>query len=389
MSSENEQLHNPVTEASDPSFAGDTPAETMHKHDEAGKDLSTDDWLSHLKTPAKGKGDQGPIIREMPDYEESGGVGEGGHSSESPPNQEGEREPKYDHKIKRTDNIGETMEAQAEMAMYAMTLPPKFGAWAITKNWDDPRTKMDDELKGFLMQVMKPVIAKKRNIFSDELFFYAGVLVYLVWCVSTLAIIWKDKKAQEAKEKEIKAKEKEIAALKEELAYREERYRPDIPQAYTQQARSMSHQRPAPPQPQHGGNGLLVKKPGGTQQSALYQLGGTPGKNRAVNRDKYLIDEDGKYCYPPIGWKGTKGLAANGIIKKDSRVGDLVFLADIDDMDLIVYENRVMKGENKGEVAFSRIYKAFQNRYPSDQLDKLENLIRFHIEMQQKHLDMG
>ncbi len=380
-----EQLHDPVTEPSQDAMKGNNAAETMHKHDEAGVNLSTDDWLSHLKSDAKQSG-QGPVIREMPGYEESGGGGEG----PDPGSAHADPEPRMDHKIKRSDNIGETMEAQAQMAVYAMSLPPKFGAWAITKNWNDPRTEMDEELKGFLMQVMKPVIAKRRNIFSDEVFFYAGVLVYLVWCVSTIALIWKDKKAQEAKEKEIKAKEAEIADLKAQLEQQASNFQPEVPQAYTQPQRPMQARSMSPPQPQRH-TGLQVRKPVemAKPQASPYRLGAAAGKKRAVNRDKYLLDDEGKYCYPPIGWQGSRGLAGNGIIKKESRVGELVFLADIDDMDYIVYENRVKKGEQKGEVAFNRIFKAFQHTYPADQLDKLDSLIKFHIEMQQKYLGMG
>ncbi len=391
MSDKTEQLHDPVTDPSQPGMKGENPAQTIHQHDDAGVNVSTDDWLSHLKSPAKESG-QGPIIREMPGYEDSEGDN---HQPTAGPAEEAG--PKMDHKIKRTDNIGETMEAQAQMALYAMSLPPKFGAWAITKEWDDPRTRMDDELKGFLMQVMKPVIAKRRNIFSDEVFFYAGVLVYLVWCVSTIAIIWKDKKAQEAKEKEIKAKEEEIALLKEKLEEQRESY---MPNNNSVQSRGIHPQQQqgrmaSPPIPQKtSSGGLKLRKPvkpnsPQPQRKSLYRIGETPGKNRAANRDKYLMDDEGKYCYPPIDWKGSTGLAGNGIIMKENRVGELVFLADIDDMDYIVYENRVKKGGQKGEVAYNRIFKAFQNQYPADQLDKLRNLINFHVEMQQEYLGMG
>ncbi len=372
----NEQLHNPVTEDSQVKLQGENAAETMHQHDQAGADISTTDWLSHMKTPANESG-SGPIIREMPGYEAPGeDIEDGGAAPASHAANDGSQ-PKFDHKIKRNDNIGETMEAQAQMAVKAMEMPAKFGGWAITQDWDDKRTKMDDELKGFLVQVMKPVIAKRRNIFSDEVFFYAGILVYLVWCVSTLVMIWKDKKAQEAQQKEIKAKEAEIAALKAQLEHQAS------PQA-------QHHPRKTPPPPKPSGGLKFADTHGKPRSSAdaLYRLGGTPGSGRAVNRDKYLVDEDGKYCYPPIGHPHMPGMAKNGIISKDSRVGELRFDAHIDDMDYIVFENRIKKGEQKNEVAYNRVYKAFSSKYPSHQLDKLANLITFHIQMQQQYLGM-
>jgi len=386
-----EKVLKPVTEESNADLKGDNPAQTLRNHDEAGSDLSTEDWIAHMKTDATSN-DTGPIIREMPDYEGAGGTNGNEEDGSSDAGSSGfDAEPKYNHKINRNDNIGETMDAQANMAVTALELPTKFGGWAITQSWDDPRTKMDDELKGFLVQVMKPVIAKRRNIFSDEVFFYAGVLVYLVWCVSTLVLIWKDKKAQVAKQKEIEEKEAEIAELREMLEQQANSYHPEHTQsnqAYQQQ----SHV-PSPPMPERKRErkGLKLYIPNEQKNKpvirVMYKLGGTAGTNRAPNRDKYLIDEDGKFCYPPIGWKGD-GLAKNGIIMKANRVGELRFMASLDDMDYIVHENRIRKGEQKDMVAFSRIFKAFQDNYPDNQHDKLKQLIQFHIDMQRKYLSM-